>query len=179
MAIVRKKMEVYGMDKIKVNFLVDIINDCADSLEKMDKKIVDSNKDYAMECWTKENFVRAKRGKWKHSLIILHNDEPVGFLVASLDSDKKLHINRFAVAVEYQNRGYGTILLEQLEKTLVGTPIETITLFVNKNNDEAITFYKKLGFEVVEGAKLLTELFDTGRTYNENLSLYAKICRKR
>ena len=64
---------------------------------------------------------------------------------------KKLYIMTLGVLASYRGRGIGTNLLEHvLENVKDLGGIKSIYLNVQSNNDYAIAFYKKHGFEVTD-----------------------------
>jgi ribosomal-protein-alanine N-acetyltransferase len=65
----------------------------------------------------------------------------VGYILASVSDD--VDLVWIYVESEYRHQGYATRLMNTLVKTYEN---KTIWLEVNKNNDVAITLYKKIGF---------------------------------
>lgn len=72
-----------------------------------------------------------------------------------------LHID---ILDEYQNKGYGSILIKSLLNELEGRKIKGIMLTANSDNYGAIRFYKRLGFHTVINVK------STGIIMAKNLS---------
>eukprot|EP01089_Gocevia_fonbrunei_P022990 TRINITY_DN9511_c0_g1_i1.p1 TRINITY_DN9511_c0_g1~~TRINITY_DN9511_c0_g1_i1.p1 ORF type:complete len:171 (-),score=27.79 TRINITY_DN9511_c0_g1_i1:24-536(-) len=89
------------------------------------------------------------------------NDILIGAIccrVENKDDKKKLYIMTLGVLSPYRKYGIGGKLLSYVLDTvcnkdeLKGT-IEEVYLHVQVNNDNAISFYKKFGFEIVETLK--------------------------
>lgn len=86
------------------------------------------------------------------------NNKIVGYALCYLEYDN-IHIQDITVLPDYQNKGYGT----QLIQFIMDDSTKDITLSVFINNTGAIKLYKKLGFEIVETKhymKLTRGLYD-------------------
>ena len=89
---------------------------------------------------------------YKHAFLILYQaDMPIGFA-----SYGKLEepINTFKLHKLYllpsqQNKGFGRILLNEVEKKAADLAANHLQLNVNRKNP-ALSFYKKLGYEIIE-----------------------------
>lgn len=81
-------------------------------------------------------------------LALKNSDEIVGFIAFySNDSVKKIsYISMIAVSPEHKRKGYGTKLIEAAVKSSREKNMKYIRLEVNKNNINAISFYKYFGF---------------------------------
>ena len=55
--------------------------------------------------------------------------------------------NYLAVALDFQTKGYGKLLLQFGEKTLLELGCAKINLQIRNDNKEAVKFYHKLGYE--------------------------------
>ena len=56
-------------------------------------------------------------------------------------------LNYFAVALDFQTKGYGKLLLQFGEKKLLELGCTKINLQIRNDNKEAVKFYHKLGYE--------------------------------
>jgi GNAT superfamily N-acetyltransferase len=89
---------------------------------------------------------------YKHAFLILYQaDMPIGFA-----SYGKLEepINTFKLHKLYllpseQNKGFGRILLNEVEKKAADLAANHLQLNVNRKNS-ALSFYEKLGYEIIE-----------------------------
>jgi GNAT superfamily N-acetyltransferase len=89
---------------------------------------------------------------YKHAFLILYQaDMPIGFA-----SYGKLEepINTFKLHKLYllpsqQNKGFGRILLNEVEKKAADLAANHLQLNVNRKNP-ALSFYEKLGYEIIE-----------------------------
>ncbi|MBK4714881.1 MULTISPECIES: acetyltransferase [Tenebrionibacter/Tenebrionicola group] len=88
------------------------------------------------------------------------HDEPVGFMILSGQ-----HMDALFVDADRRGRGVGRILVEH---ALSQAP--ELTTNVNEQNEQAVGFYKKMGFKVTGR----TEIDDRGKPY----PLLNLACRK-
>jgi putative acetyltransferase len=58
-----------------------------------------------------------------------------------------VYIGAFGIKRHFQGRGFGTIIMQELIKDLRMDGVSRIELRVEADNKQAISFYKKLGFE--------------------------------
>ncbi len=86
----------------------------------------------------------------KNIELIYLKDDLVGFYNGNDKDDKTYEIGNVCVKPEYQNKGIGTAVLNEIIFEHKG---QDIKLQVFKINENAIRLYKKLGFEKVEETK--------------------------
>ena len=79
---------------------------------------------------------------YAHFLILKEYDEIIGYLYYS-DIFERAEINQIEVSDSHRNCGNGTKLMEFFTETVD----KNITLEVRKDNEPAISLYKKFGFE--------------------------------
>jgi len=58
------------------------------------------------------------------------------------------YIGAFGIKLSYQGRGIGTKIMQELIRDLHSDGVRRIELRVEADNDRAINFYRKLGFQV-------------------------------
>ncbi len=75
-------------------------------------------------------------------------DEIIGNISAS-KNDGKSYIYGVGILPEYRGKGYGKQMLSLIVEKIMEEPYSEITLEVACNNENALTLYKKCGFEVV------------------------------
>ena len=78
----------------------------------------------------------------------------VGYLAIYANNyiDKIAYITLIAVVPEYQNMGIGKMLLKKCEQIAVNKGFKVVRLEVKKNNTNAIMFYKRNGFNIIDDA---------------------------
>lgn len=123
-----------------------------DSLNSVVHKYVDYYNSCEKGCWTYE-----KAHKRIHQVMTIEdaecmvqfeNGEMTGFLMGyykEFDDLKAYFLEEIVVFSEYQNKGYGTALLTELEKMVRQNGAEHIEL-ISVNDEHHMHFYKKLGF---------------------------------
>lgn len=83
-------------------------------------------------------------------LIILKNNKVLGFIAFYCNDFKNRisFLSMIAVLPEYSGNGYGHILMNEFIRISKEKGMSVLKLEVNKNNVNAISFYKKLGFKI-------------------------------
>ena len=80
-------------------------------------------------------------------MIASYDEEPCGFFISRKVADEE-ELLMIAVDPQYQNKGIGIVLLEQLISNAISNNIASVFLEVRSNNP-AQNLYKKFGFEKV------------------------------
>lgn len=89
---------------------------------------------------------------YKHTFLILYQAEmPIGFAsYGKLEepiNTYKLH--KLYLLPSQQSKGFGRILLNEVEKQVAALGADHLQLNVNRKNP-ALSFYEKLGYEIIE-----------------------------
>ena len=66
------------------------------------------------------------------------------------DQTKSAHIFHLIIDPDQQQNGYGEKLIQYAEKLILKNDLKIITLNVLKNNQFAITLFKKIGYTIIE-----------------------------
>ncbi len=98
----------------------------------------------------KKLFSKFMKENSKNIELIYLKDDLVGFYNGNDKDNKTYEIGNICVKPEYQNKGIGTAVLNEILFEHKG---QDIKLQVFKINENAIRLYKKLGFEKVEETK--------------------------
>jgi len=128
----------YKIEVLSRDFLIDNI-----------KEFIFIASDIPKESWSLDNYIYELPGKWNLSLCIIDIETKViaGFLIAS-DKGAFYHIHKYAVHPDFRSAGLGSMLLEYFEEAIRKEGrYNSIGLFVDCSNDNAIRFYIKNGFE--------------------------------
>ena len=104
--------------------------------------------DYRIEL---EELVRSFLPEAPLWVAVTENDEPVAFMLLT-----EQHIDALFVDPDMHGSGVGKLLIEHALSLT-----STLTTDVNEQNDQAVGFYKKMGFKVTGR----TEVDDLGRPY--------------
>ncbi|MEL9998755.1 MAG: ribosomal protein S18-alanine N-acetyltransferase [Thermoplasmata archaeon] len=87
---------------------------------------------------------------WPDGFIVAeYRGNIVGFIASSMLSIYEARILMFSVINELQNRGIGKLLLKKFEEICKYYGIKTIRLEVRISNKNAILFYEKNGFIII------------------------------
>lgn len=84
-----------------------------------------------------------------HLILIVKNNKQnkiAGFLLSQYQ-ENRCHILSFGVSEIYRKQGFGTQLINSM-KEYICNRAEMISLYVHVENEIAINFYKKNGFEI-------------------------------
>ena len=104
--------------------------------------------------FTKEEFLESLKDK-NTFLIIAKEKEIEGFILATIIEKegrhtkfkKTLHINTIGTKKDSQNKGIGTLLINEIKRIAKENKCDNINLSVWSFNDNAIKFYKHIGFK--------------------------------
>ena len=89
------------------------------------------------------------------TFVLEDNKKLVGYVFGNIfTANRKKHCMNLAIAVlqEYTGKGYGTKLMNTIEKYATNIGITRLELEVSKKNKVAISLYQKIGFKM-EGIK--------------------------
>lgn len=78
--------------------------------------------------------------------VLVIDDMVIGYYSFAQILDEA-HINNIAVKHEFQSKGYGSMLMQDMINTAKNNGIVAFTLEVEDGNDKAINLYKKFGFK--------------------------------
>ncbi len=107
------------------------------------------SKDVPHEYWTASNYLMDLKNKWEISTACFCEDVLYSFIIASEKDDDLVHIHKFMVNPKKRNMGVGNKTLIHFINQL-NTKIKKITLKVYVDNQVAIGFYKKNGFQIID-----------------------------
>lgn len=87
-----------------------------------------------------------KRGD---AYFLLCDPHPVGVAKLAVNKKKGAELFIISVKVEFQNKGFGTLLLEYVEKEALKLGKTELYAHVRIHNEKAIKFYQKNGFRKI------------------------------
>jgi len=129
--------------------------------EKIDFRILDDSnykliKDLQQDIYTRnwnegeiEHLLKKGGGQ---GLIIYLSKKPIGYCFFRYLVDEA-EILSLEIKSKYRNKGFGLLLFKKVELYFVDKKICKCFLEVNKNNNLAINFYKKIGFIYIKSIK--------------------------
>ncbi|MBN1786298.1 MAG: ribosomal protein S18-alanine N-acetyltransferase [Candidatus Methanofastidiosa archaeon] len=103
------------------------------------------------------NMINFLYANYIETFLVAETDTILGYVIGITYNDEG-HIISLAVREEYRGLGVGRALMEEVMGIFKDKQyVSSVRLEVRKSNDRAITFYKRLGFDIVE---LLDEYYD-------------------
>ena len=103
--------------------------------------------DYMLELFYSESGLQKATENGQKFLLLSDSDVAVGFGSYEVKDPLSVKINKLYVLPDRQGKGYGKLLLDEIEKRAVELDAQQLILNVNRNN-KAIDFYKHLGFSI-------------------------------
>ena len=86
----------------------------------------------------------------------------IGFVIVISDQKDCANIINFLINPKYQNKGYGSFLLNHtILKIKEFDKVKKIILNVNINNSSAIKLYEKIGFQIIQKINNYYQLKDS------------------
>ena len=102
---------------------------------------------------------------WEYYLILDNDAEVVGYIgIEPIEGYAK--ISKLYMLEDQQGKGYGSGAMRFIFERARCWNVSGLQLFVNKDNEGAIRFYKKHGFYIKE---LMVHSFDTGHSVEDYL----------
>jgi [ribosomal protein S18]-alanine N-acetyltransferase len=97
--------------------------------------------------WTKGAFVNELTSNmFARYLVAEYEGELIGYGGMWIIMDEA-HVTNIALRKEYRSKGYGKMLLMELQRTAMLQGAERMTLEVRASNEQAQRLYRKLGFK--------------------------------
>ncbi len=96
--------------------------------------------------WSKDALLSLIRKQNIIFRVMLLDDEVIGYYSFQKVFDEG-YINNIAIKREYQSKGYGTKLFEDLIERAHKFEVNALTLEVEVDNEKAFKLYKKFGFQ--------------------------------
>ncbi len=121
---------------------------------------------------------KVEKGLAKSWVAVTDQGFMVGQVFLQLSSDRheladgwnRAYLYSFRIRPEFQNKGIGTRIYAEIEKTLQQMDFKRITLNVARDNQGAIRLYNRLGFQIVAeepGVWSFPDHLGQWRTYTE------------
>ena len=75
----------------------------------------------------------------------------IGYVILIKDDEHRFNLINFAIRKKYQNKGYGSLLMQKTLNIVKNhTEINKMILNVKTTNIKALNLYKKFGFKIIE-----------------------------
>ncbi len=80
-------------------------------------------------------------------LIAKIGENVIGVVMGGFDG-RRGYVHHLAIDPEYQRKGYGKLLMDELTERFQKKRVHKVHLFIEKHNKDVINFYRKLGWEI-------------------------------
>jgi ribosomal protein S18 acetylase RimI-like enzyme len=100
--------------------------------------------------------------------LIGRDQEKVIAVVIGAFDGRRGYVHHLAVDPDYQKKGYGKTILNELIERFKQNRIQKIHLFIQKENKEVLDFYSKEGWEIREDIIMMSFIPD-GSIYKRNI----------
>ena len=80
-------------------------------------------------------------------LIAKIDEKVIGVVMGGFDG-RRGYVHHLAIDPEYQRKGYGKLLMDELTERFQKKRVHKVHLFIEKHNKDVINFYRKLGWEI-------------------------------
>jgi ribosomal protein S18 acetylase RimI-like enzyme len=75
------------------------------------------------------------------------NNKIIGVVMGGFDG-RRGYVHHLAVDPDYQNRGFGRLIMKELMERFSTLKVHKVHLFVEKRNEKVINFYENLGWNL-------------------------------
>ena len=96
---------------------------------------------------TKEEIKKALDRNPELFLVGLIGKKIIAVVIGAFDG-RRGYVHHLAVSPKYQKKGYGRLIMEELNRRFKNLNVHKVHLFIEKYNEGVINFYKKLGWEI-------------------------------
>ena len=87
------------------------------------------------------------------------SDAIIGVVMGGFDG-RRGYVHHLAVDPNYQKKGFGKLLMNELIKRFRQEGVHKVHLFIEKRNNKVVDFYRNLGWEVREDLTVMSHVTD-------------------
>ena len=125
------------------------------------EQIILIQKELNLSRWSFEDYIEEVKSPDSIFLVACFDEQIVGFMVIRLTYSgensvrwyEEADLLNFGVAESFQRKGIGDSLFGVLLETLVEKTVSALWLEVRESNSEALKFYRKKGFQLIQTRK--------------------------
>ncbi|MEM7180616.1 MAG: GNAT family N-acetyltransferase [Spirochaetota bacterium] len=86
-----------------------------------------------------------------YTFLVYQEQEPLAYYSIEKRMPKQLlYIHRLYIRQQYQKKGFGRQILQKILGQSLDWQLKVIELNVNRNNSQALTTYKRFGFQIIQ-----------------------------
>lgn len=115
----------------------------APGIAEMSREYIEHGLGWTWQC---ERVLKAIRERSTNVAVIHDEGRVLGFGIMQY-GDERAHLSLLAIHGTHRQRGFATLLLAWLEKSAIVAGIERVQLEARADNDIALAFYGKQGYE--------------------------------
>lgn len=123
--------------------------------------------------WTERRVARCIRHADSAVLMAKDGRRLAGFAIMEF-LDSHAHLSLLAVQPAYRHRGIGAALVRWLEASARTAGIFTVRLELRESNDEALSFYERLGYREISGRRAYYSGVENARCMTHDLSVVSR-----
>lgn len=95
------------------------------------------------------------------------DNKVIGVVMGGFDG-RRGYVHHLAIDPDYQRRGFGTMIMDDLIKRFRKIGVHKVHLFIEKYNKELVEFYMNLGWEIRDDLIMMSFVPDE-KLYKSNL----------
>ena len=105
--------------------------------------------DYMLEKFQSYEPIKKQISEGMHYFMLFSGGEKAGYCGYKMDGNR-VFLSKLYVKLEYRGNGLSKLMLENIRKFASENNLKAVYLTVNKHNDDTISIYRHLGFEVID-----------------------------
>jgi len=102
------------------------------------------------EYWAAENFLVEPPNKWRLSFSVWHKQKLIRYAILSQRAPRHIHLHHFMIVRSERSKGHGQQMVWEIISRCQTFNAKKLMLKTPEDNDGAIRFYKRYGFEVTD-----------------------------
>ncbi len=105
--------------------------------------------DYMLEKFQSYEPIKKQISEGMHYFMVFSGSEKAGYCGYKIDGNR-VFLSKLYVKLEYRGNGLSKLMLENIRQFASENNLKAVYLTVNKHNDDTISIYRHLGFEVID-----------------------------
>lgn len=105
--------------------------------------------DYMLEKFQSSEAIKRQISEGMHYFMVQADGENAGYCAYKIDGNR-VFLSKLYVKLEYRGNGLGKLMLENIRQFASENDLKAVYLTVNKHNDDTISIYHHLGFQVID-----------------------------